>query len=153
MKRFIWLLIVALAVSLFGAYAFGIGDSEEAKKNLVAFFEFLNRGDYDKAVELYGGSYEMLVEFNPVLDLGDHPALLKNGCEINGLQCLTVLTADFKGKNSEGEYIFVVQFKDADGNLFVRQTPDVPPVFIFEYHVVKGNDGTYHVLDLPVYVN
>jgi hypothetical protein len=153
MKRFVWLLIAALAASLLGTCAFGISDSEEAKENLVAFFEFLNRGAYDKAVELYGGGYETLVEFNPALDPEDRPALLKNGCEINGLQCLTVLTADFKEKNSKGEYIFVVQFKDADGKLFVQQTPNASPVFIFEYRVMKGEDGTYRVLDLPVYIS
>lgn len=99
------------------------------------------------------GGYEALVDFNPALDPGYRTALLKNGCEINGLQRLIVLTADFKKKNAKGEYIFVVQFKGVDGKLFVQQTPNAPPMFVFEYRVMKGEDGTFQVLDLPVYVN
>ena len=153
MKRFAWFFMVALAIFLLSACAKGASDSEGAKQNLIAFFDFLNRGQYDEAAELYGGGYEILVEFNPALDPENCPALLKNGCEINGLQCLTVLTAEFKEKNSKGEYIFLVQFKDADGNLFVQQTPNAPPVFIFVYSVMKGEDGTIRVLDLPPYVH
>jgi hypothetical protein len=153
MKKSAFLIMVALAVSLSGACAPTIGDSEQAQKNLVAFFEFLNQGDYDKAVELYGGSYEVLIDLNPTLNPDDRSALMKNGCEINGFQCLTVRTADFKGKTVKGEYIFIVHFNDADDNLFIQQTPDAPPVFIFEYRVLRGEDGTYRVLDLPVYVN
>ena len=153
MKRFAWFFMVALAVFLLGACANGASDSEGAKRNLIAFFDFLNRGQYDEAAELYGCGYEILVEFNPALDSEDRPALLKNGCEINGLQCLTVLMAEFKEKNSKGEYIFLVQFKNADGELFVQQTPNASLVFTFEYRVMKGEDGTFRVLDLPPYVH
>lgn len=55
MKRFAHFFIMALAIFLLSACANGANDSEEAKKNLVAFFESLNRGEYDKAAELYGG--------------------------------------------------------------------------------------------------
>ena len=153
MKRFAWFFMVALTVFLSGVYANGASDSERAKQNLIAFFDFLNRGQYTEAAELYGGGYEILVDFNPTLDPEDRPALLKNGCEINRLQCLTVLTAEFKEKNSKGEYVFRFQFKDTDDNLFVQQTPNAPPVFIFDYRVMKGEDGTFRVLDLPPYIH
>ena len=152
MKRFAWFCMVALAVLLLGACAGGVSDSEEAKKNLIASFDFLNQGQYDEAAELYGGSYEILVEFNPALDSEDRPILLKNGCEINGLQCLTVLTTDFKGTNADGDYVLIVQFKDADGELFVQQALNAPPVFTFEYRVQKTPKGNFVVLDLPVYL-
>ena len=147
------LTLLVLATILFvSACAIPKNDSEQAEQALIAFFDFLNRGQYDEAVELYGGGYEILVDFNPALDPEDRPGLLKNGCEINGLQCLTVLTADFKEINAEGDYLFVVQFKDADGKLFVQQTPNVPPEFTFEYRVQKTSDGNFVVLDMPVYV-
>ena len=150
MKKFT--LLVLAAILFISACANDPDDSEQAEQALITFFDFMDRGQYDEAAELYGGGYETLVEFNPALDPGDRPALLKNGCEINGLQCLTVLTADFKQINAQGEYIFLVQFKDTDGNLFVQQTLNMPPVFMFEYRVRKTSDGKFVVLDLPVYV-
>lgn len=151
MKKFA--LLVLAAILFVGACANDPDDPEQAEQALIAFFDFLNQGQYDEAAELYGGGYEILVEFNPALDPADRPALLKNGCEVNGLQCLTVLTADFKGTTSEGAYLFLVQFKNADGELFVQQTPNAPPAFTFEYRVQKTSDGKFVVLDLPVYVN
>ena len=151
MKKFT--LLVLAAILFISACTIPKNDSEQAEQVLIAFFDFLNRGQYDESAELYGGGYELLVEFNPALDPADHPALLKNGCEINGLQCLTVLTADFKGITSEGAYLFLVQFKNADGELFVQQTPNAPPAFTFEYRVQKTSDGKFVVLDMPVYVN
>jgi hypothetical protein len=149
MKR---LLIALITLALLTACSSTSQDEQQARQALVDFFGNLNAGEYEKAAELYGGSYEILVDFNPALDPENRPALLKNGCEINGLQCLTVLTADFKEINAEGEYVFVVQFKNADGKLFVQQPPNTQPVFIFEYRVQKTSEDNFVVLDLPVYV-
>lgn len=132
-------------------------DTEQAHQTLVQFFEQLSQGHYAEAAETYGGSYEMLVAMNPELDPDTAEALLQNGCKVNGLQCLPVRTATFKELTAEGEYVFTVQFSNPDGSLFERgaccgEETITPPIDEFPYRVVKGGDGQYRVLDLPVYV-
>lgn len=123
----------------------------------LAFFDHLAGGQYDAAAELYGGSYETLVNYNPGIDPDDVAALWRNGCQVNGLQCLPVRIANFNEETATGETIFTVQFSNPDASLFVRkaccgETPTTPPAFEFEYRVVQGGDGQFRVLDMPIYV-
>jgi hypothetical protein len=62
----------------------------EAEAALTDFYDLLNQGEYEKAVELYGGSYEELEYFNPEMDPEDRAGLLAAACEINGFFCLPV---------------------------------------------------------------
>ena len=149
------ILIVAFAILLSGCSG-KAKDSEQAREALIAFFDQLSKGDYAGADALYGGSYETLVDWNPVLNPEDHNTLWHNGCSINGLQCLKVLTATYNERTATGEYVFTVQFSKPDGSLFVREAccgenPTSPPVWQFEYRVVRGVDGRYWVLDMPVF--
>ncbi|NUQ86747.1 MAG: hypothetical protein HUU11_18770 [Anaerolineales bacterium] len=132
-------------------------DAEPARQALVAFFDSLNQGQYAEAAESYGGDYEVLIYHNPTLDPDDHAALWMNACTINGAQCLPVRTATLKEQFGD-EYVFVVEFSNPDGTLFVLgpccggSETDFPPVSQFEYRVQKTADGKFVVLDLPVYV-
>jgi hypothetical protein len=149
------LVVLALAVLLPGCNG-EARDSEQAREVLIAFFDTLSKGNYAEATALYGGSYETLVDWNPDVSPDDHSTLWHSGCSVNGLQCLKVLTATFNERTATGEYIFTVQFSNPDGSLFVREaccgeTPTSPPVWQFEYRVVRGGDGQYRVLDLPVF--
>jgi len=119
---------------------------------VIAFFDSLNKGQYEQAADLYGGSYETLVSMNPELDPNDHAALWKNACEANGFQCLTVRQISFRRETDAGGYIFSVTFNAADGSLFVQQAEDGSSISEFEYRVLEGADGIWRVLDLPVYV-
>ena len=106
---------------------------------------------------MYGGSYEILVGYNPDLNPDDHAALLQNGCLLNGFQCLSMRTVTFKEITPKGEYIFTAEFNNPDGSLFelgacCGETPTTPPQVQFEYRVMEGGDGNFAVLDLPVYV-
>ncbi len=132
---------------------------EKARSILISFFELLNHREYGKAAALYGGAYQGLQDNNPLLDPQDHAALLTNGCEINGLQCLRIkrISAE-KIVSAMTEYHFTVEFMNNDGTLFVRgpccgaNETDTPPESRFGYTVVRNCAGEFLVLELPVYV-
>lgn len=156
-SKYFFQILFILLVQLLSACASQPSDSEQARQALTGFFDALSKGHYSDAVSLYGGSYEILVGYNPEINPDDQAALWQNGCQVNGLQCLTVRSATFKELNSDGEYLFTVEFNAPDGSLFERgaccgEEPTTPPQFQFEYRVVEGGDGRFRVLDLPVYV-
>lgn len=131
--------------------------STQAKDVLMRYFDCLEGGDFEEAANLYGGSYELLQNYNPDLDSDDREEMLSRACYQNGFQCLQIQVATFNELTEKGEYIFTVQFLDAEGELFVLEAccgeqPETPPEFQFEYRVVKNGYGDYQVLDLPVYV-
>jgi hypothetical protein len=132
-------------------------DQEQASVVLTTFFSALEDGNYGEAVQLYGGSYETLAAFNPDLNPDDHITLWKNGCQINGLQCLSIHTTTLNELTTSGEFIFTVEFSTPDGKLFVLEAccgenPSTPPQFQFEYRVVKDGNGKFRVLDMPVFL-
>lgn len=130
----------------------------KAHNALTTFFELLNQREYEKAAALYGGDYQGLRDSNPLIDPLDYPALLKNGCEINGLQCLRVKLIVDEQAISLAEYHFTVEFLNQDDSLFVRgpccggNATDFPPESQFAYTVIRNCAGEFLVLELPVYV-
>lgn len=133
-------------------------DTAQAETVARAFFEALHGGDYEKAVELYGGSYDVLTSMNPDLDPADSPALFAQGCQFNGFTCLRlgeVLSAERTG---EGEYTLTVQFLRNDGEVFIlgpccgANETEMPPMSEFPIRVIEDETGEYKVLDLPPYV-
>lgn len=131
---------------------------EKARTALVSFFDLLNHREYEKATVLYGGDYQGLRDNNPLIDPQDHTALLTNGCELNGLQCLRVERIVNEKVVSPAEYHFTVEFMNQDGSLFVRgpccggNATDFPPESQFAYTVIRNCAGEFLVLELPVYV-
>jgi len=130
----------------------------EASQALQTFFEDLNVGDYKNAAALYGGSYDWLSSMNPDIDPADHVSLFKQGCQLNGFQCLKILRVTFDSQPSTNDFIFVVQFQNADGTLFVQgpccgeDETTSPPVSEFKYTVTRTDSGNYLVMDRPPYV-
>ena len=131
---------------------------EKARNTLVSFFELLHQREYEEAAVLYGGDYQGLRDNNPIIDPQDYPALLTNGCELNGLQCLPVKRIVDEQAVSWTEYQFTVEFMSQDGSLFVRgpccggNATDFPPESQFAYTVIRNCAGEFLVLELPVYV-
>jgi uncharacterized protein YgiM (DUF1202 family) len=131
---------------------------EKARNALSTFFELLNHHEYEEAVALYGGDYQGLRDWNPLLDPQDYVALLTNGCEINGLQCLRVKRIVDEKIVSLAEYEFTVEFMNQDGSLFVRgpccggNATDFPPESQFAYTVIRNCAGEFLVRELPAYV-
>jgi hypothetical protein len=157
LKKYSLLIASILTVFLFSSCATNSGNKDQADQVLRGFFKKLALGEYEMAVTHYAGSYETLISFNPDLDPDDHAALWQSGCQVNGLQCLTVRTSTFKEINGAGEYIFTVEFNTQEGILFelgncCGDALETPPISQFEYRVVKGDDGQFRVLDMPVYV-
>jgi hypothetical protein len=150
------MIIFLMILILLAACTAAMQDSEAARQALVDFFAALNQGQYDKAIDLFAGSYETLIYWNPDVNSFDLDRLWENGCTINGLQCLEARSATLVEQNGD-TFVFTVEFSNPDGSLFVlgpccgASATEMPPVEQFTYHVVK-KDGKYLVLELPVYV-
>jgi hypothetical protein len=131
------------------------GDEQRAQDILTGFFALLNNGVYAEAVELYGGDYTILRDWNPTFDSSDRTSLMRQGCEINGLMCLPARQVTFEGLEPPASFRFEVQFQNTDGSLFVRgpccgaNATEQPPVSEFEYTVVKDAAGQFWVKQLP----
>jgi hypothetical protein len=129
-----------------------------AEQVLRDFIEDMHSGRYQEAVELYGGSYQALIENNTDVSPKDHAKLLENACRINGFQCLDILSAKLEKEISATEFSFRVEFQNEDGTLFVRgpccggNATDFPPESSFRFTVIKDKDGEFMVMDLPPYV-
>lgn len=128
-----------------------------AKMALKDFFLALNSKDYEQAVDLYGGSYEIIQGMNPRLGPQDHISLWQHACTQNGFQCLRVKRIVKTEVINEFEYRFTVEFKNPDGSLFIQgpccgeDETNVSGVSQFVIAVRKMDDG-FKVLDLPPYV-
>lgn len=136
----------------------GPGDEQLAVEHLTEFFVHLNKAEFDQAAELYGGSYETLLEYNPSINPEDSESLFKAACFVNGFQCLPVRKVVLLEHPEPNDFILVAEFIK-DGQLFVRGQccggdagKESPPASQFLYRVRKDPDGTFSVLDLPVYV-
>lgn len=133
-----------------------IDDAELARQALIGYFSDLHAGRFDRAAEAYGGTYEIMIDHNPGLDPADHAALFRNACTINGAQCLEIRSAELLPTEAAGEFRFAVEFQLDDGSVFVQgpccggSAEDFPPFSTFTYVVIKGEDGSYRVMDMPV---
>jgi hypothetical protein len=132
-------------------------DSQLALQALEDFLESLQTGRFEEAAQLYGGTYETMVDHNPSIDPADHAALLQNACMINGAQCLEVRSAGLDREVSDTEFIFNVEFQNGDGTLFVSgpccggNETDFPPQSEFHFRVVRTSEGKFLVIDMVPY--
>jgi len=135
-----------------------LNDEQLALHVLVDFLESLHDAKYDKAAQLYGGTYETMTDHNPSIDPNDHPALLRNACTINGAQCLQLKSAGLDKKVSDKEFVFKGEFLNTDGTLFVLgpccggSETDFPPQSVFYFTVVKSDENSFMVMDMPPYM-
>jgi hypothetical protein len=132
-------------------------DLSLAHEALIQYFSLLNKGQYAEAVKYHGSGYDYLRDWNPTIDPNDYINLLKNGCEINGLQCLKIKSVLNQQKISSTEFKFTVQFSNNNGTLFKRgpccgaTEETMPTKTEFEY-TVKKIDNEFLVKDQPLYV-
>jgi len=54
---------------------------------------------------------------NPDIPPGDFAGLLRSVCAVYGIQCLRVKSAKLNRKASENEFVFEVEFLNANGTL------------------------------------
>ncbi len=132
-------------------------DPGQARAAARTFYELLHTRRYAEATALYGGSYEVLQGWNPDLDPRDHAALVRAGCERNGLQCLPLHDLVGEEALSPSAFRFTVRFRSPDGGLFIRgpccgETEEsMPSESEFPVRVRRDRDR-FLVQDLPVYV-
>lgn len=124
----------------------GAADLEHARSALVSFFSALQGGRYTEASMLFGGSYEDLTSFNPMVPVDDQAQLLQNACTVNGFQCLEIQNIVEARAVSPTEFAFVVEFQNEDGSLFTQPTRSQ-----WNYTVEKVGDQ-FLVQQLPVYL-
>jgi hypothetical protein len=126
-----------------------------AEAALIDFYHQLNQGEYEKAVELYGGSYEELEYFNPEMDPDDKAGLLAAACEINGFFCLVVSSVTAIDSGLQQPLLFEVSYANLDGSRFVlgpccgATEEEMPPVDVFTVRVNCEKQDECQVLDLP----
>ncbi|MCX6039150.1 MAG: hypothetical protein NTW99_14955 [Chloroflexi bacterium] len=135
-----------------------LSDDQLALHVLVDFLENLHAGKYDEAAPLYGGTYEIMIDHNPSIPPDDYVALLRNACTINGAECrLQVKSAGLDKKVSNTEFLFKVDFLNADGALFVLgpccggNETESPPQSVFYFTVVEVDKDKFVVMDMPPY--
>ena len=124
-----------------------------AEKTLTTYFDLLKTKQYSKAVEYHGSGYQLMESWNSGINPNDYASLLKNGCEINGLQCLRIQEVVKGEQISPFEFKFVVRFEkpewsDGKETVFTR---GIDGKTDFEYLVGNVN-GKFMVLTAPPYV-
>ncbi len=125
---------------------------------LQDYYAALNANDYAKAVELYGGSYELLTNNNPDVPPTDTGGLFQKACSQNGFRCdLKVIAVADRAQLSSEDFRFSLQFQNPNGEVFSlgpccgASEQDMPPQTQFDF-LVKKVDGKYMVMSLPVYM-
>jgi hypothetical protein len=132
-------------------------ETQLALQALIAFFAHLHAGEYEQAVALYGGTYDVMIDHNPEIDPDDRAVLFRNACMINGAQCLEIKSVVLDEQPSPTEFKFAVEFKNEEGSLFKlgpccgAAETDQPPQSVFIYTVVKLAKNGFVVIEMPVY--
>jgi hypothetical protein len=131
-------------------------EARAAGEALNEYFASLSSGDYARGAELYGGRYDTLADMNPEVDPNDHAVLLEQACTVNGFVCLRLKSSVLSAHPSEEQFIFKVSFETENGNTYERlpccggATAGETGRSVFEYSVVKGEDGQFRVMELPL---
>ncbi len=92
---------------------------EMARNALTTYFSLLHDGRYSEAVSYYGGDYERLRNWNPVVEKNDYVTLFRNGCTGNGFNCLRIKNIVRERQLSPVEFQFIVEFMKNNGSLFI----------------------------------
>ena len=130
----------------------------QALTAMTDFYGFLNHKQYQRAAKLYGGSYDILIDYNPTVEEGDKSSLLRAACRFNGFMCLEVLSAQLIEGDDQGEFTYEVKFANPDGSEFVlgpccgASEEEMPPKSSFTVYVQCDDDGSCLVMDLPPYL-
>jgi hypothetical protein len=130
--------------------------ADQAQKVLESYFSALANGDYATADSLYGGDYQVFLDWNHDLTAEDHAALWERACHWNGLNCLGTRSVTLLNQQDD-IFTFSVEFSNPDGSLYIlgpccgADETTMPPLSRFEIRVQRDINGQFKVLDLPVY--
>lgn len=134
-----------------------LSDDQLVLAILVNFLESLQNSNYAEAAQLFGGTYETMIDQNPNVDPNNHAVLWQNACTLNGMQCLQVKSASLDKKVSDTEFVFKVDFLNDDRTLFElgpccgEDETNFSPQSVFYFTVIKVNNNKFVVMDTPPY--
>lgn len=138
----------------------GAGEPTEeaalAQEALVTFFDKLAAGRYAEVADYFGGDYAALIGWNPDVDQSDYATLWRNGCSINGLNCLATRSVTVVDAMTGDQYLFSVEFSTREGDKFVlRPGPDhgggTAAAIPLRHSRGSGRRWALPVIDLPPY--
>jgi len=124
-------------------------DQNLGKGVIIDFLGSLHDKDYSKAVTAFGGDYTILRNWNPDIAPTDLADLWKNGCELNGLECLEIRNLAFASQPDSDTINYNVWFSNADK---ITEFKDPQSGASFFKFTVKRIDGKLLVITPPVYV-
>lgn len=133
-------------------------DEPLARNTLETYLNSLHNRRYTEAAQLYGGTYEVMMEHNPDVLPNEPAALFRNACTFNGMQCLQLRHITLAEKMSDSEFVFKVDFLKEDGTEFVlgpccgSSEPNYPSQSAFYFTVKKIESGRFIVMDTPPYI-
>jgi hypothetical protein len=133
------------------------GNIDSARQSLLDFFSLLHDQQYKKAIDYFGGDYEVLRYMNPDVPSHYRDALLQQACTVNGFLCLEVKSVLQEEQLDALIYRFTVEFQNEDGSLFIlgpccgASEEEMPPQSEFQFTVIL-REGRYQVMELPVSV-
>jgi len=131
-------------------------EEELAKKTLINFFNYLEKGDFNNALKLFHqDDWGELDSFTILSEQGNKAKVLENYCNAVGT-CMKAEVLSVTAKKSNVQYSFVVQFIQGDGSVYVfgpccgatEESMPSQKQFTFE---VKKIDGIYKVITPPLY--
>jgi hypothetical protein len=151
------LILVTLVLIACMAQQPAAAETGPAEITLRDFFLALSTRDYETAAALYGGSYDTLHAMNPSNTPDDLAGLWRAGCEVNGLACLPVGRVLEVKPISESETLFVVEFLEKDGSVFIlgpccgAEESAAVPLSSFEFRV-RTQNGSSQIMDMPAII-
>ncbi|UQZ32741.1 hypothetical protein C2I18_03715 [Paenibacillus sp. PK3_47] len=120
---------------------------ENVQQTLEQYMQAIANKDAEKLVELYGGSYQGLMNLSPETDPEDEQKIFNQYLElIPNISLKEILD---QTEVSKDEYKFVITLQHEDGTLFQAQESDII-TDKFTY-TVKRVDGKLKVMELPPY--
>lgn len=120
---------------------------ENLQLTLEQYMQAITNRDAETLVELYGGSYQGLMNLSPETDPDDEQKLFNQYLElIPNISLKEILDQTVVSKD---EYKFVITLKHEDGTLFQTQESDII-TDKFTY-TVKRIDGRLKVMEAPPY--
>ena len=120
---------------------------ENPQEILELYIQAIANQDAEKLVELYGGSYQSLMNIFPETDPNDKQKLFEQYLErISKISLKEIVE---QSEVSKDEFKFVITFKEEDGALFQTREFDII-TDKFTYTVTRVS-GKLKVMELPPY--
>ncbi|WP_194841639.1 hypothetical protein [Sporosarcina obsidiansis] len=121
--------------------------AENPQDTLEQYMQAIANQDATKLVELYGGSYQGLMNLFPETDPNDKQKLFEQYLKI--LPKISLNEILEQTEVSKNEYKFVITLKHEDGTLF--QTREFDVITDEFTYTVKRVDGMLKLMELPPY--